>query len=162
PMTEQFIPIRSRDLIDLLCSDKDLKPQDADLFRAFCRLLSATLHYDYERRLNELKDAYAPFDPDRDTQPVEKINSAQRQRRLNHLFSDFGGLMERANFHHLTCEELEPALRGASDWGIPMDVDYSAFERIVLFARGDAQQKRTRRRLRNLYREEETTVPVYK
>ena len=78
-MTEQFIPIRSRDLVDLLCSDKELKPQDSDLFRQFCRLVSATLHFGYERRLRELKDAYAPFDPDRDTQTVEKIDSEERQ-----------------------------------------------------------------------------------
>src|SRR5207248_3474054 len=38
----------------------------------------------------------------------------------------------------------------------------SAFERIALFARGDAHEKRARRRLRGFYRVEQTTVPVYK
>src|SRR5262249_20020125 len=65
-------------------------------------------------------------------------------------------------FRHLSCEELEPCLRGASEWGIAMDVDFGAFERIALFARGDAREKRTRRRLGKLFRLEETTVPVYR
>ena len=49
-----------------------------------------------------------------------------------------------------------PAI-GASRWTWTS----APFEHIVLFARGDAQEKRTRRRLRNFYREEETTVCVY-
>ncbi len=43
-----------------------------------------------------------------------------------------------------------------------MDVDFSAFERIAIFARGDAWEKRCRRRLRRCYRAEEVVVPVYK
>ena len=159
---EHFVPIRSRELVDLLCADKDLKPQDRDLFRQFCRLVMATLHFEYNQRLDELKDAYAPFDPDHDTQSLVKLGADERQRRLNGLFCDFCWLMERANFKHLSREELEPALHGASDWGINMDVDFGAFERIAIFARGDAGEKRTRRRLRNFYRVEEAMVPVYK
>ena len=78
---EHFIPIRSRELVDLLCADKDLKPQDRDLFRQFCRLVMATLHFEYDQRLEELKDAYAPFDPDRDCKSLLKINADERQLR---------------------------------------------------------------------------------
>ena len=109
-----------------------------------------------------MKDAYAPFDPDHDTRPLLKLGADERQRRLNDLFCDFGSLMERANFRHLSRADLEPALHRASDWGIAMDVDFGAFERIALFARGDAVEPRTRRRLRRFYQLEATTVPVYK
>ncbi|HEX5272520.1 MAG TPA: DUF3754 domain-containing protein [Gemmataceae bacterium] len=159
---EHFIPIRSRELVELLGGDKDLKPQDRELFRQFCRLVSATLHFEYKSRLDELKDAYAPFDPDPDTRSVVRLGADERQRRLNELFCDFAWLMERANFKHLSRGELEPALHGCSDWGIDMDVDFGAFERIAIFARGDAWEKRTRRRLRGMYRLEEAMVPVYK
>jgi hypothetical protein len=161
-MAEHFIPIRTSELVKLLCADHDLKPQDRDLFERLCRLVLATLHFEYNRRLEELKDAYAPFDPDHDTKSLLKINAAERQHRLNDLFCDFCWLMEHASFKHLSCDDLEPALTGASDWGINMDVDFGAFERIAIFARGDARQTRTRRRLRRLYRVEEATVPVYK
>ncbi len=42
-----------------------------------------------------------------------------------------------------------------------MNVDFSAFEHVALFARGDVVQKRTRRRWRNLYRAEVAEVAVY-
>jgi hypothetical protein len=159
---EHYIPIRRGELVDLLCADTDLKPQERDLFGQLCRLVTATLHFEYNRRLEQLKDAYAPFDPDHDTRPCLKVSADERQRHLNDLFCDFGWLMERADFRHLSRDELEPALHAASDWGINMDVDFAAFERIALFARGDSQEKRTRRRLRHFYRQEETMVPVYK
>jgi hypothetical protein len=159
---EHFIPIRRGELVDLLCTDKDLKPEESEAFRQFCRLVNSTLHFEYNQRLDELKEAYAPFDPDRDTQSLLKCSANERQQCLNELFSDFAWLMERANFKHLSRDELEPALGSASAWGINMDVDFGAFERIALFARGDAQEKRTRRRLRHFYREEEALVPVYK
>lgn len=158
---EQFIPIRRGELVELLRASKSLSSTDRDLFSQFCRLVVATYHFEYNTRLEGLKDAYAPFDPDRDTKSLLPINAEERQRRLNGLFSDFGWLLERANFKHLSTEDLEPVLHGASDWGLPMDVDFSAFERIALFARGDGMLKRTRRRLRNFYRVEEQTVPIY-
>jgi hypothetical protein len=159
---EHFIPIRRCELVELLCADKDLKPQDRDLFRQFCRLVMATLHFEYDQRLEQLKDAYAPFDPDHDTRNCLKVSADERQRCLNDLFCDFGWLLERAQFKHLSRDELEPTLQAASDWGINMDVDFRAFERIAIFARGDGQVKRTRRRLRNFLRVEETMVPAYK
>src|SRR5947209_8169318 len=94
---EHFIPIRTGELVDLLCAERDFKPRDRDLFRQFSRLVTATLHFEYHQRLNELKNSYAPFDPDRDTRSLQKFDSGERQRRLNDLFCDFGWLMERAN-----------------------------------------------------------------
>jgi hypothetical protein len=158
---EHFIPIRRSELVDLLGADDRLAAADREPFRHFCRLVCATHHFEYHKRLEELKNAYAPFDPDRDTKLLLPLRAEERQQRLNELFKDFAWLMERANFRHLSTSDLEPSLGQASDWGIHMDVDFSAFDRIALFARGDTQQKRTRRRLRHLYRPEETCVPVY-
>lgn len=158
---EHFIPIRRSDLVELLCADKDLSARDRDLFRQFCRLVTATYHFEYNHRLEELKEAYTPFDPDRDTQSLAPLSADERQRRLNDLFSDFGWLLGRANFRHLSQQDLEPSLKNRGEWGFNLDVDFSAFERIAIFARGDSKQKRTFRRLRHLFRLEETTVPVY-
>jgi hypothetical protein len=42
-----------------------------------------------------------------------------------------------------------------------MDVDFHAFERLVIFARGDTSEKRTLRRLQNWFRKQEIEVPIY-
>lgn len=158
---EHFIPLRKPELIDLLCADAGLRAEEAEEFRQFCRLVSAIYHFEYYQKFEELKTAYAPFDPDPDTRPLVKLTADEKTQRLNKLFRDFAWLMERANFKHLCSDDLEPFLRTASDWGIRMDVDFSCFERLAIFARGDVEQQRTRRRLRTWYRLESTTVPVF-
>jgi hypothetical protein len=158
---EHFIPLRKNDLIELLCAEPDL-PRDArEPFRQFCRLVTATFHFEYQQRLEELKDAYAPFDPDTDTKALKSLSPEERQKRLDELFSKFTWLMERANFKHLAKEDYQAALEASSEWGINMDVDFNVFDRLEIFARGDIMGKRTRRRMSNLWREEEIKLPIY-
>jgi hypothetical protein len=159
---EHFIPLARCELIDLLCADRALPPEDRDAFRSLCELISASYHVEYHRRLLELKRAYLPFDPDNDTPPLVTLAEEERQHRLNGLYSDLAWLLERARFRHLSRGEIEPALEAASDWGIRMDVDFSAFEHVAIFTRGATVQVRQRRRWSKLYQTEEAEVPIYR
>ena len=159
---EHFIPLARSELVDFLCADDLLAEGEAEAFRLLCEQIAAVHHREYHRRLSELKQAYLPFDPDNDTTRLMTLSAEQRQTRLNDLLSDFAWLLERAGFKHLSRSEIEPALEHASDWGIRMDVDFSAFEHIALFARGDTVQTRSRRCWYKLYRLEEAEVPIYR
>src|SRR5207249_11510391 len=95
---EHFLPIRKTDLIDLLCRDVSahtatiMSAAEVDPFRRFCTILSAYYHYEYQQRLDDLKDAYAPFDPDRDTRVLAELTDAQRQKSQDDLFAKFAEL----------------------------------------------------------------------
>ncbi|HZY90163.1 MAG TPA: DUF3754 domain-containing protein [Gemmataceae bacterium] len=157
---QHFIPLEQGDLIELLCADRGLTEAEREQFRALCERVAEAQHAEYHRRLRELKASYAPFDPDAD-KPLVPLSADTRQHRLNDLYSDFAWLLERAHFKHLSREEIEPVLDSASAWGIRMDVDFSAFEHVAIFARGDAWQTRTLRRWWRLSREE-VEVPVFR
>ncbi len=158
---EQFIPIRKTDLVELLCRDWPLTAHDREQFRRFCRRLDATLHCEYHARLEQLKDAYAGFDPDADTQPLEPHSVGKHAEEIERLFSQFIALVERANFKRLSPAELNAALQRASDWGINLEVNFDVFDRLEIFVRGDVVGQRARRRWRNLMRLEEVNLPVY-
>jgi hypothetical protein len=155
-----FIPLARSELIDLVCADAALTDEGREQLRALADATALACHLEYHHRLVELKRAYAPFDPDTDAVTVLSIPAAQRQQRLNDLYSDFGWLLERAHFRHLGREDIEPALDSPSDWGIRMDVDFSVFEHLAIFARGHAVQ--TRKRQRWLSQPEEVEVPVWR
>ena len=161
PAREHYIPLRCSALIDFLCDVDDLGDDERRRFRRFCQLVTAVHHHEFEQRLEELKSSYAPFDPDADTKELAQLSAPEQQRRLNDLYSDFAWLMDHADFKHLNREDFEPCHQEVSAWGIPMNVDFGAFEHMALFARGDVVQQRTRRRWRNFYRAEATDVPVY-
>jgi hypothetical protein len=159
---EHYIPLRLSDLVELLAQDKQLPPDQRDPFRRLCRLVSAVFHFEYHSQLEELKDAYAPFDPDRETRTLRKLFPDERQQLQDTAFDKFIALMERANFTRLHWKDVETAIRGgASDWGLDMDVDPRAFERLELFVRGDGISRRTRRVPWHLWRKETVNVPSY-
>ena len=158
---EKFIPLRRHELVDWLCADEACRPEECDAFRRLCRHLFAVTHVRFNRRFEELKTAYDPFDPDTDMEPLLRLSAAEKQQRINSLYRDFAWLLGRANFVHLSCEDIEPSLKETSDWGIHVRVDFGAFEHLAIFARGDVLLPRTRRRLRHFYRPEHTKVPSY-
>src|SRR5262249_35048730 len=152
-------PLRRNELVDLLCAE--LTAEDAGLFRELVRLLSALCQFEHYRLLERLKVAYATFDPDTDTHSTARLSAEERDRRFVELLGAFAWVMERATFTGLGPSEIEPALHGASDWGLYTDVDFHVFERLVIYARGDTIDRRQRRRLRGLYRTEDVDVPVW-
>jgi hypothetical protein len=158
----QFIPLARSDLIDLLCADGKMPDPGRETFLALCEAVALACHLEYHRRLLELKHCYAPFDPDVDTARVLCVHADDRQHRLNELYSDFAWLLERAHFRHLGRDEIEPVLDSASAWGIRVDVDFSAFEHLAIFARGDAVQTRVRSPRLRPWRRIEAEVPVYR
>jgi hypothetical protein len=159
---EHFIPLRKADLVHLLCKDKQLPVQQRDPFRQFCTLVSSVFHFEYLKQLEELKDAYAPFDPDADTKPLKPLLPEERHKCQDELFDKFTALMERANFKRFGRDEIRAALQAAStDWGIPTHVDLGVFERLEVFARGDVMGRKYRRGWRSLWRQEEVRLPMY-
>src|SRR5262249_25926307 len=108
---EHFIPLRKSDLIELLCRDKKLSARERESFRKFCGLVSSVFHFEYLKQLEDLKDAYAPFDPDADTKTLHPVSADKRQKDEEQLFEKFTALMERANFKRLKLEELRRALQ---------------------------------------------------
>lgn len=158
---EHYIPLRKNDLVELLCQDRGMTAEGASQFRQLCDLLAATFHFEYHKRLEELKDEYSPFDPDSVTRTIKPLSAAERARKLDKLFESFISLMERANFRKLDKKDIEEATKESSDWGLNMEVDFSIFEKLAGFARGDVQNTRYRRRWTNFWRQESVQVPTY-
>jgi len=171
---EHYIPLRKSDLVDLLCANPSLNDHERDQFRQFCTMVSATLHFEYHRHFEQLKSEYAPFDPDSVTRPLFLPSPAggegqgvrgqlkdDSRPQLDKLFERCKWLMERANFALLDRKAIEKAMQEVSDWGLNMEVDFSVFERLEVFARGDVMGERYRRSWRNLFRQERVLVPTY-
>lgn len=156
---ENFIPIRSAELAERL--EEELTPAERDAFRRFGGQLGAVTHREFYAKLRELKNDYAPFDPDADTLADRPLSAAEQQRRVADLFDQFGWLLGRANFSRLTSDDIRQALAATSDWGVRLKVDLTVFDRLEVFARGDVVGRRVRRRWRNMYRREAVELPIY-
>lgn len=142
---EHYIPIRKNDLINLLADGRDMTPESSEQFSELCKLICATYHHHCHEKLDKLKDLYAAFDPESATVSFKEVSPAEQQEMLHKLFNRFKKLMESANFMQLSHEELHKALEEYSFWGINMEVDFTAFEKMAVFVRGDTIGKRFKR-----------------
>ncbi len=166
-LREQYIPIRVADLIGYLCvesgplGDKVLTAAEQSAFRRFARTVASHVHTIYQAEIRELKDAYAAFDPDADPKPLDPPTGEQRAAALDKLFATFVHLMRRANYRRLARDEMEQIMRGASAWGVDMDVAWDAFEKVEVFYRGRGVGKRTKHGLVRFWRKYPVEVPTF-
>ena len=158
---EHFIPLRKTELVRLLAEDKELSPEERQKFLELSKIVGSTIHFHYHQKLEELKEAYFCLDPDVDERTREPSNPVREDQQAGIVLDKFGELMERANFHKLSQEEIHASLASASHWGLNLKLDFNIFERLDVYARGDVLGKRTVRTWQNWYRETTVDVPTY-
>jgi hypothetical protein len=131
---ESFIPLRRFDVVELCAQESD----DSQGFQDFGRVLLALLHNDSLKILEELKDAYAEFNPDRDTLRIDR--EVDREKLATGLKQKFDELLMEANYRRLTVDELKRALHEASMIPLNTEVDLDDYQDYAFYYRESSQQ----------------------
>lgn len=152
-----FIPIPARTVCRWLLDDSRLSSTEKTSFERFYRDISFRFHGEFHERLESLKANYGAFDPDVDPAAVEPATSAAMAR----TFSEFDELLTRANYRRLPHETIVAALESASEWGVNLDLDFTIFDRIELYARGDSIGRRFRKTWKIWAAPKGIDVPIY-
>ena len=135
-MHDHYIPLRPADLVRLLGDEPSVTIFEREQFQRLCQLVRASIHHEYHGRLEELKAAYAPFDPDDDAARQAVLHEEDERVCSNKLFSAFDEMLERANYRRLTRDEIEQAIRSPSHAGLRLHIDLNLFERLEVYVRG--------------------------
>jgi hypothetical protein len=158
---EHFIPIRKADLVRMMRNDPALELHEREAFDHFCKLIEATLHHDFHGHLEELKNAYAPFDPDAEPKPREVLTVEQREGLARQLFDRFDELLGKANFRRLSAEELKYSLQTNNELGVEVQANLDIFDRLEIYVRGDVIGKKIVRHWTRFGRTQETEICTY-
>jgi hypothetical protein len=159
---DHYIPLRPADLVRRLQDEPCVTIFEREQFRRLCQLVEATIHHEYRSRLEEIKAAYAPFDPDDDAANQYSLTDPERAARCQTLFDDFDSLLMRANYRRLSRDEIEQAIRSPTGSGLRLHLDLDLFERLEIYARGHCELPRVGRSWRTLWRDREHRVPSYR
>jgi hypothetical protein len=136
---ERFIPFRKTSIVTM-CAD-EVSPEERKSFQAFAELLASLLHHEFRARLEALKNAYYPFNPDTDTRTVGELSPIERQAAQDRLVGELTALAEDANFERISTDDLDRAFVEESLMKVRLEADFDDFEEIVFYRRGE----RTRR-----------------
>ncbi|MCA9121151.1 MAG: DUF3754 domain-containing protein [Planctomycetaceae bacterium] len=158
---EQFIPIRRARLVQLLADNSSLSSEERASFVTWCQQVATTIHSEYHAKLEAIKDDYDSFNPDAATTGELERSLQEREHAATRLFTNLASILNGANYHRLSREEIEATAEAASDWGVHLNVDFTVFKQLEVFARGDVLAARTIRRWKTGYRREAVEVPIY-
>jgi len=140
---DRFIPLRKTDLIKACLDDGRLPSEQLKAFKALCQLIVSTLHFEYHQVLEELKDSYAPFDPNSDTLPVTMLTNDILQTKQGTFSQRFIQVLNAANFEKVTDQDLQEALQEESLFKVRLAVEFDDFADVVFYRRGEYQQTET-------------------
>ncbi|MDH3222037.1 MAG: TMEM143 family protein, partial [Gammaproteobacteria bacterium] len=132
----RFIPYRRLDIVEMAVRDGRLAERERN-FRQLCYMLEQIFHFEFHRRIEALKNAYAGIDPDTDTRRLEPA-----QGEVGASFVELlDGLLEKANYERVTEADLNQALHESSLFKIRLHVDFDDFAEVSLFTRGVSRRK---------------------
>ena len=139
----RFIPFRKTDIVDMCVRASHFSNTEETQFRYLCRLLESLLHFEFHHQMEMLKECYAPFNPDADTQSVHTYSAEEKATYQKKLVEALTSVLDAANFQKITDTDLEEALREESLFNIRLRVDFNDFEEVIFYRRGETVKQET-------------------
>lgn len=143
---ERFIPFRRRDVVDMCAGDVWFTDGQRARFRQVAALVSALIHHEFHGRLERLKEAYAPVNPDLDTRALYGRELKETEASQDVLLTELRHVIEKANFEQLDQDDLDAALDAESLFEVHLRVNFDDFEEILFFRRGESVRTETVRK----------------
>lgn len=159
---QRVLPIRAVDLSRRLIHDPALAPSEQLELRQFCKLLGSTVHHEFHQWQIQLKDLYAPLDPDADHRIDLRQGTRERTEDLDEAFlGPLQTTLTRANYQKLDLARIQDAIEAPNELGLNYQPDFDQFEHLLIYVRGQTQVVRHARSLRTWFRKHQVVHPGY-
>ena len=133
------------------CSESE-RTQLIELFD----LLSTALHAQYHSEQISIQRLYQPLDPD-----SVLILKEDTKKNSSEVFNRIDKILKNANYRKLPSSDLQTAVENATALGLRMKVNFSLFEELHVYGRGDETQVWTKKSWKKFFKEEKFEVNVF-
>ncbi|MBX9864897.1 MAG: DUF3754 domain-containing protein [Hyphomicrobium sp.] len=158
---ERFIPVTTYALIDRLTTGQAWPGGRAGAARRFFRYLEYWRRQQHSVGLANLLQAYESFSPDSDLLVTRTFTDDERAAMQKRVVRDIESILTQANYVRIDPTDVAMILTKESHYGLDLQVDFSAFEEILIYYRGASSRRDQRRRLHRFMRKEEFDVPIF-
>jgi hypothetical protein len=160
-LRERALPVRQADLTRMLLREPGLSDGDREKLAQFGRLLGATFHAEFHDRLRELKELYAPVDPDCEYLMVSGCSPPRTERSDDEFLGPFEATLRRANYRALPLHALHQAISAPNEQGLTYVPDLGLFEHLRVYVRGYTRITRDCRSVQTRFRRRTVTLEAY-
>ncbi len=142
---EHFIPFRVDVLLERMLQEEQFDEERRRHFRSLKRLLADRFHYEFREVLEDVKNDFIPFDPDRETlcEPTHTEDELHEIRLR--LYTGIRQLLRIGNYLELTSEQLLECLKLQPIGGLSVHVDTDDFDEFHVYYRGIRHRTETSR-----------------
>lgn len=187
---ERFIPVQTPTLLERMLADDRLSAEERQQLAALTEMLQARIHFEFLEKGEQAKALYDPFNPDRDTlplqwpkqsrqdksllpsggrtdqaplpvRPIESQPAEDRDAQFNRLREGIEFFLTKSNYTKLSPEQLAACMESKSRWGLAVKVDPRQYREIDVYYRGVRQEMRTECSWRTFWRPMEVPVWVF-
>ena len=144
---EKALPIRPGDLTRLLLGQPGLTAEEQENLGRLGPLLGAVFHSEFYERIRELKELFAPLDPDSDYIQLPGYSRQRTEKSDEQFLPPFQAMMQRANYRQLDPKVIEDAVEAPNELGLTYQPDFNQFEHLKVYVRGYTQIPRVFRSL---------------
>ncbi|MDR3636683.1 MAG: DUF3754 domain-containing protein [Isosphaeraceae bacterium] len=158
---ENALPIRQGDLNRLLLAEPGVGPDEREHLIALGRLLGAWFHSEFYDELHELKELYAPLDPDNDYVTLNDHTRPLTDQSDEEFLVPFERALKRANYRTLDLEIIKAAVAAPNELGLNFVPDFTLFEHLRVYVRGYTRITRDCRTIKNKFRKQTVHLDAY-
>ena len=158
---ERALPVRQGDLTRLLVAEPGLTSDERARLAQFGRILGAVFHSEFYEKLRELKELYAPLDPDSDYVSLKQHTLPRTERSDEDFLTRFDATLLRANYRVMPMKVIEQAVSAPNEMGLTYTPDFSLFEHMKIYVRGYTLISRECRNMTTRFRRRMVSFDAY-
>ena len=158
---EKALPIRPGDLTRLLLGQPGLTAEEQENLGRLGPLLGAVFHSEFYERIRELKELFAPLDPDSDYIQIPGYSRVRTEHSDEQFLPPFQAMMQRANYRQLDPKIIEEAVEAPNELGLTYQPDFNQFEHLKVYVRGYTKIPRVFRSLATKLRKRTVWLDSY-
>ncbi|MBQ2821907.1 MAG: DUF3754 domain-containing protein [Thermoguttaceae bacterium] len=140
---EHFIPIYFMDILNRVLEDERLSETEREHFRTLALMLEEHYHLDYQKDFLQLKNAFAPFDPDTEVRYFPEYSEAHKEECRAQLIHGVENFLSVCNFREMTEEQCAELLEARYPGILSIKVDMRKLEFFRIFYRGIHHEEKT-------------------
>ena len=133
---EHFIPIRYEVMLDKILERSSLSEQEQEEIRYLGLMFEEHYHLDYHQDFLKLKDAFAPFNPDKETVYELEFSEEDKAQKRKILLDGIQKFLEVSNYRLMTQEDFNKCLTLQPFGGLSVQVDTKHFKEFHVYYRG--------------------------
>ncbi len=156
----RFVPIRASDLCQVLARDSARFSATHEQVLEFSRALEQVIDREIDAFERQLTDAYARFNPDRDTRPLDDAGPCDEEYSV--LNTQLGHLLDKANYEELNDVQIAQAVMRARTRNLTVRVDPDRVEFLRVWVRGRGETSKVQRCPWKPWHMDTIRVPIFK